>query len=211
LVLGDRAQQAVSVGSTPNTPTRPEPKSLVRIGDHMAPVQSVHSHPWALNPTEHNIHTQSDFGRLLVSASSDWTCAVYEQDGSYASDPLFRLDHSSAVYDARWSPTHPSLLTSVDEAGSLNLWNLAQDTDSPVASLRVGSDSPEKGDLGDLGKSSGHALARARWSHDGKLVAVGDSVGRVHTVHVNHSYAPGHGPAEEIHMFDDTVRTISGL
>ncbi len=39
--------------------------------------------------------------------------------------------------DVAWSPTHPSLFACVDGQGRLELWNLNQDTELPVAAVFV--------------------------------------------------------------------------
>ena len=46
--------------------------------------------------------------------------------------------HRDYVLDVKWSPIHPAVFASIDSEGRLNLWNLNQDTESPVYSKDMG-------------------------------------------------------------------------
>lgn len=84
--------------------------------------------------------------------------------------PLYSFeDNSDYVMDVAWSPIHPALFAGVDGNGRLDLWNLNQDTEVPVASVVVDG-SP--------------ALNRVSWTPSGLHVTIGDDAGHVYVYDV---------------------------
>jgi dynein intermediate chain, cytosolic len=81
------------------------------------------------------------------------------------SKPLYSLeDNGDYVYDVAWSPTHPALFAAVDGSGKLDLWNLNQETEAPIASVVV---------------DGAPALNKVSWTQSGLHVTVGDDHGKI--------------------------------
>ncbi|KAJ2152316.1 hypothetical protein IW139_006072 [Coemansia sp. RSA 353] len=77
------------------------------------------------------------------------------------------------VYDARWSPVHPSVFASVDGTGRLALWNLNQDIELPAQSV-----------------TSGRALNKLAWDRPGRRIAAGGADGSVYIYDVGDLSTP---------------------
>ncbi|RYP21810.1 hypothetical protein DL765_002035 [Monosporascus sp. GIB2] len=104
---------------------------------HAAPVMSVSFHP-ARGPV--------DLGDLVLSSSLDWsvklwkvrapaaTSTIVESTGT-AVAPLADFVREDVVYDAAWSPVRPGVFALVDGAGGLEVWDLAVETEIPVARI----------------------------------------------------------------------------
>ena len=50
--------------------------------------------------------------------------------------PLVSIPREDAVYDARWSPTKPSIFGCVDGAGKLDIYDINVSSEIPVGSAR---------------------------------------------------------------------------
>uniref|UniRef100_A0A7E4UXG4 WD_REPEATS_REGION domain-containing protein n=1 Tax=Panagrellus redivivus TaxID=6233 RepID=A0A7E4UXG4_PANRE len=70
----------------------------------------------------------------------------------------------SYISDIKWSPVHPAVFASIDIEGQLHLWNLNQDQEAPVTTVK----------LDELAGGS-----RLLWNSTGQELAVGDDRGRV--------------------------------
>ncbi|KAH7162959.1 WD40-repeat-containing domain protein [Dactylonectria estremocensis] len=134
---------------------------------HTAPVMSVDFHP---------SKGHVDFGDLVISSSLDWSVKLWKVrapaatsttgagDGSIA--PLIDFVREDVVYDAKWSPIRPSVFALVDGAGWLELWDIAVETEEPVAKLKP---SPRKD-----GRVSHQSLNKVTWEPtEGKRLATG--------------------------------------
>ncbi|KAJ1733478.1 hypothetical protein LPJ61_001541, partial [Coemansia biformis] len=139
---------------------------------HAAPVNALNFHP----------PIASDFADLFLTASSDWTMRLWRarpaakpaSTGPADIRPLHTFDaFDDYVYDARWSPIHPSVLASVDGTGRLALWNLNQDIELPVQSV-----------------GGGRALNRLAWDRPGRRIATGGVDGSVAVYDVGDVVAP---------------------
>ncbi|KAJ2644221.1 hypothetical protein GGF44_000747 [Coemansia sp. RSA 1694] len=128
---------------------------------HTAPINSLSFHP----------PIASDFADLFLTTSSDWTTRLWrarpaaKPASAMPADirPLHVFDaFEDYVYDARWSPVHPSVFASADGAGRLALWNLNQDMELPVQSI-----------------ASGRALNKLAWDRPGRRIAAGGADGVV--------------------------------
>eukprot|EP01012_Entosiphon_sulcatum_P003356 TRINITY_DN11032_c0_g2_i1.p1 TRINITY_DN11032_c0_g2~~TRINITY_DN11032_c0_g2_i1.p1 ORF type:complete len:623 (-),score=118.08 TRINITY_DN11032_c0_g2_i1:105-1973(-) len=121
---------------------------------HVGPITGTHCHP--------NTGGSVDFSDLILTSSMDWTCKLWSQRHNkyLASFEEFQ----EYVYDARWSPIHPSLFASVDGTGELQIWNLGVTMEVPVARINA---------------TGGHAANQLSWSLDGRHVAVGDLKGQI--------------------------------
>jgi dynein intermediate chain len=78
--------------------------------------------------------------------------------------PIYSFEEAADyIYDVRWCPSHPAMFATVDGTGSLDLWNLNEETEIPILKTSV----------------SQKALNRIRWSADGKRILTGDSLGNL--------------------------------
>ena len=94
----------------------------------------------------------------------DWTVKLWAPQ--YREKPIMTFESAQEyVYDAQWSPTHPSVFASCDAEGYVDIWNINRDTEAPAVRKQI------------------HEKAKPfnclRWSKDGRRIAVGDSAGHV--------------------------------
>ncbi|KAJ2617769.1 hypothetical protein H4S08_000149 [Coemansia sp. RSA 1365] len=139
---------------------------------HAAPINSLSFHP----------PSAADFTDLFLTASSDWTVRLWrarpaaKPASTVPADirPLHVFDaFDDYVYDARWSPVHPSVFASADGTGRLALWNLNLDIELPVQSV-----------------SSGRALNKLAWDRPGRRIATGGADGSVYIYDVGDLSTP---------------------
>ncbi|KAJ1801157.1 hypothetical protein LPJ59_000514 [Coemansia sp. RSA 2399] len=139
---------------------------------HTAPINSLNFHP----------PSSSDFSDLFLTTSSDWTMRLWrarpaaKPASTVPSDisPLHSFDaFEDYVYDARWSPVHPSVFASVDGTGRLSLWNLNQDLELPVQTA-----------------ASGRSLNKLAWDRPGRQIAAGGVDGTVYIYDVGDLSTP---------------------
>ncbi|XP_026672756.1 cytoplasmic dynein 1 intermediate chain-like isoform X21 [Ceratina calcarata] len=120
---------------------------------HQGPVTGISTHA---------VQGGIDFSHLFLTSSIDWTIKLWSLKES---KPLYSFEHNGDyIYDVAWSPTHPALFAAVDDSGRLDLWNLNQDTEVPMASVTI------KGNP---------ALNRVSWTPSGLHVTVGDDTGKI--------------------------------
>lgn len=162
-------------GAVKGTDTR------LRYKGHTAPVTSVAFHP-ARGPI--------DFGDLFLSTGLDWSIKLWKSrpasttsiaaasstagPGSNAEivEPLLDLPREDIVYDAQWSPLRPGVFSAVDGAGNVEVWDLAVETEVPVARI-----SPEVNKQAQSGLAA-KSLNKVSWEEkDGKRLAVGGAAG----------------------------------
>src|SRR5690606_21205276 len=103
---------------------------------HTAPVMSVDFHP-ARGPI--------DLGDLVLSSSLDWSVKIWKarppastttgaaQTTISNPTPVLDLSRDDIVYDAAWNPVKPGMFGLVDGAGQLEIWDICQDTEVPIA------------------------------------------------------------------------------
>lgn len=135
---------------------------------HEAPVMGVDFHP---------ARGKIDLGDLFLSCGLDWSVKIWRaQPPSTAAtsisgqsevvSPLVSIPREDAVYDARWSPTKPSIFGCVDGAGKLDIYDINASSEIPVASARP---SHQEKDVFAL-----RSLNKMAWEKgQGKNVAVG--------------------------------------
>ncbi|KAF2106677.1 WD40-repeat-containing domain protein [Lophiotrema nucula] len=157
----------------------------VKYTSHAAPVMSLDFHP---------AKGQLDLGDLVLSSSVDWSVKLWKvrppaatgttniaASGAQATvSPLLSIAREDLVYDARWSPTKPSVFALVDGAGSLEVWDLNLDVEVPVQ--KISPSDTRKAGLGMAGglgfmKSSLNKVAWER--NEGRRVAAGGMDGVV--------------------------------
>jgi len=122
---------------------------------HNGPITGIDVHP----------NTGStDFSDLFLTCSTDWSAKLWNHKSS-STKPLYSFDcFQDYAYDIEWCPTHPAMFATVDGTGSLDLWNLNEDTEVPVLKTSVSS----------------KALNRLQWSKDGRQILTGDSTGNLY-------------------------------
>lgn len=141
---------------------------------HTAPVMSIDFHP---------VRGPVDLGDLVLSSSLDWSVKIWKARPPTSSTsstsvpisnptPVLDLSRDDIVYDAAWNPVKPGMFGLVDGAGSLEIWDIVQDTEVPVAKAtptqRVGSSLLTK------------SLNRVAWEQgEGRRCAVGGLDGMV--------------------------------
>ncbi|CAG8196613.1 unnamed protein product [Penicillium salamii] len=103
---------------------------------HTAPIMSTAFHP-GRGPV--------DLGDLMLSSSLDWsvklwrvrppatTASATSISAPQVISPILDITRDDVVYDARWHPTKPGVFSLVDGAGNVEVWDLASDTEVPVA------------------------------------------------------------------------------
>ena len=97
---------------------------------------------------------------LLLSSSMDWTVKLWCPNAKL--DPLVTFESAQEyVYDARWSPVHPSIFSSCDAEGFVDIWNINGNRETPLVRKQV-----TEGNV---------PLNSLRWSNDGRRMVVGDS------------------------------------
>jgi len=120
---------------------------------HQGPVTGV---------STHTCSGPIDFSHLFITSSIDWTVKLWSVKET---KPLYSFeDNGDYVYDVAWSPIHPALFTAVDGSGRIDLWNLNQDTEVPIASTIV---------------EGAPALNRVSWTNSGQQITVGDDMGKI--------------------------------
>ncbi|KAK9367841.1 WD40-repeat-containing domain protein [Lipomyces kononenkoae] len=182
---------------------------------HAAPISSLSFHPsygpldlsdlvlsssldWTLKlwrVRKPKISTTSLFnhGAKIDGPSEDISSWNSISEMSNMVEPLIEFSSDDAVYDVAWSPVRPALFASVGCAGKLDIWNLADDTELPIASITPTAASGMKC----------QALNKVAWEKtDGRRLAVGglSSVITVFEVGENLGGAANARSEEWIHM-----------
>ena len=119
-----------------------------RYEGHRGAVLSIDVHP-------NNIEARN----LILSSGSDWRLGLWN-----GKSPLWMKEMESEVYDARWSPTHPSVFATCNGEGSIDLWDLNKDHDS----YRFRKEDKNK-----------KAINKIRWSTDGMRMISGNNQGEI--------------------------------
>eukprot|EP01094_Clydonella_sp_ATCC50884_P003674 TRINITY_DN1279_c3_g1_i2.p1 TRINITY_DN1279_c3_g1~~TRINITY_DN1279_c3_g1_i2.p1 ORF type:complete len:435 (-),score=129.89 TRINITY_DN1279_c3_g1_i2:222-1526(-) len=128
-----------------------------KLEGHFGWVTGVHLHP-ARGPIDHS--------SLLLSSSSDYTVRLWSVKEQRC---IITFDcFSDYVVDVQWSPKHPSVFAVADAEGVVSLWDVAQDTEVPIAKQRMVERTANK----------------MAWSRSGRQLAVGDAAGIVHILDI---------------------------
>jgi len=150
-----------------------------RFDGHFGPVTGIDFHPAT---------GSIDFSDLFITSSTDWTCKLWNQKSS--TKPVYSFnDAGDYLYDAKWNPVHPALFATVDGSGSLDLWNLNEETEIPITKTQVGN----------------KALNRIQWSKDGKKILTGDSTGSLFIYDTGQIAVPH---TDEWSKFEETVQKL---
>ena len=128
------------------------------IGDvfqgHKASILSLHHHPTI---TER----KSEASGLLLSTGADWNLGVWHP--KTRKEPLLMHDGEVEIYDAQWSPVHPSVFATCNGYGQIDIWDIAKETEE--CRYRIDVDK--------------RAINKIKWSHDGKRLLTGNSNGTI--------------------------------
>ena len=96
----------------------------------------------------------------MLSSSLDWTVKLWHP--KLRKDPLLTFESSSEyVYDCSWSPTCPSIFSSCDGEGFIDIWDLNKDIEAPIIRKKTGD----------------RALNHLKWHSDGRKMVIGNSAG----------------------------------
>ncbi|CAH8629730.1 unnamed protein product [Schistosoma bovis] len=143
---------------------------------HGAPLTAISTHP---SPGAFS------FSSLFLTASLDWTVRLWS---TREHKPIHTFDdYSDYVYDVCWSPIHPAVFSAVDGTGNLDIWDMNQDAEIPVARRKLGLSSNVDTSSSSSSGLVGVALNKCRWNIAGTHVAVGDDTGRVTVCNVHES------------------------
>ncbi|XP_018646951.1 LOW QUALITY PROTEIN: cytoplasmic dynein intermediate chain 2, (dhic-2), putative [Schistosoma mansoni] len=143
---------------------------------HGAPLTAISTHP---SPGAFS------FSSLFLTASLDWTVRLWS---TREHKPIHTFDdYSDYVYDVCWSPVHPAVFSAVDGTGNLDIWDMNQDAEIPVARRKLGLSSNVDTSSSSSSNLVGVALNKCRWNTAGTHVAVGDDTGRVTVCSVHES------------------------
>ncbi|KAH9589793.1 Cytoplasmic dynein 1 intermediate chain 2, variant 3 [Schistosoma haematobium] len=143
---------------------------------HGAPLTAISTHP---SPCAFS------FSSLFLTASLDWTVRLWS---TREHKPIHTFDdYSDYVYDVCWSPIHPAVFSAVDGTGNLDIWDMNQDAEIPVARRKLGLSSNVDTSSSSSSGLVGVALNKCRWNIAGTHVAVGDDTGRVTVCNVHES------------------------
>ena len=144
----------------------------VLYAGHFAPVTALDFHKPA-GPL--------DLSDLMLSCGLDWSIKLWRVRTPAAATigtpdrvdviaPVLEVARDDAVYDVKWSPLKPGVFASVDGSGALEVWDLAVESEIPVARAV-----PEVKVDGVPGlKAPSRALNKCAWEpHEGRRVAAG--------------------------------------
>ncbi|KAI9681216.1 MAG: hypothetical protein M1817_002498 [Caeruleum heppii] len=127
---------------------------------HAAPVMSVDFHPsrgpvdlgdlvlsssldwsvklWKVRGATASGTSASGPSNLSTTGGVTSTSSSTTSSASTTTRPLLDIPREDLIYDARWSPTRPSIFALVDGAGTLEIWDLNTDTEVPAAKINPG-------------------------------------------------------------------------
>ncbi|KAJ3388257.1 hypothetical protein HDU84_000178 [Entophlyctis sp. JEL0112] len=169
---------------------------------HDGMITSIHFHP------QNGPH---DFSDLFITASVDWTVKLWKARNPSKAvatalpptttaatqkiKPIYSFEQGDDyVFDAKWSPVHPSVFACVDGNGELNVYDLNGEVEVPSASITLAD-----------GKS---ALNKLAWDKTGSKVSVGAADGRVHVCDVGQFGQP---KPDEWSRFQKTIGDMNAL
>ena len=166
----------------------------IRFQPHYAPVTKIEFHKAGVDG---GTGESSEFDDLMLSTSLDWSIRLWRTRHTATTthseprtlSPVIEWVREDMVYDVAWSPLRPSLFTTVDGSGALELWDLtSSDPEVPVAMAR------------DV-EGQGRALNKVCWETgtDGRRVVTGALDGRVQVWDLGTEFgAEGAGGKDEV-------------
>lgn len=128
--------------------------ALTSFDEHLAPVTGISI----------NNSSMSNLSNLVLSSSCDWTVKLWNPRIPSENKCLTTFESSEDyVYDVKWNGVHPTLFSSVDGEGYVELWDVSIGSEAPITRFKTGSNS----------------LNKCQWTKDGTKLAVGDAYGTV--------------------------------
>lgn len=121
---------------------------------HTGTVFSLNYHPLLTDK-------KSEISHLMLSTGADWRLALWQPKAK--KDPLFMYESDCEIYDAQWSPVHPTVFATSNGLGQIDLWDVAKDTEEYRYRLEVDK----------------RAINKIKWSHDGKRLLSGNTNGSI--------------------------------
>jgi dynein intermediate chain, cytosolic len=111
-----------------------------------------------------SVNNQSEFdylNGLVLTSSYDWTVKLWNPENK---DAVRTFESSEDyIYDVAWHPTNPSLFTTVNNDGYLDVFDLTRNVELPIAQEKVGR----------------NGLNKCKWNNDGSAIVTGDSSGSI--------------------------------
>jgi len=165
----------------------------IRCRGHTAPIMGLNFHG-ARGPV--------DLSDLVLTTGLDWSVKLWKVRPASASaaassstlastfasttlssgasvqevSPLLDISRDDAVFDARWSPVRPAIFALVDGAGNVEVWDLLQDLEVPVARATQGEDKRVEA----VRSPPPRSLNKCCWDEkEGKRIGVGGASGLV--------------------------------
>jgi dynein intermediate chain len=177
---------------------------------HVGPVLGIDFHPLPRGSLS-SVAAFDPLSRLFLSCSADWSVKLWTSAprttagaslDSTAPQPTGpRVLHSFAdsgdcVFDARWSPAHPSVFATGDGQGRLCAWDISTGLDAPIMEVAPcsGGSSP---------------ITRVAWNPRGNCIAAGDSRGTVNVLSVCERWQSS--KMEDWVAFDEIIRKKATL
>lgn len=118
------------------------------------------------------IDSQPMKSQLFLTSSIDWTVKLWDTN---LAQPIHTFEsYSDYIYDVKWSPNNPAMFATADGDGRVDIWNMANDCELPIASIHIEP-------VGRVQPS----LNKLIWTPSGNQVVVGDNVGRIHMYDVS--------------------------
>ncbi len=106
-----------------------KPGVTAKYSGHSGPVTGLHYHPT-------RAAGMGSFGHLCLTSSLDFSVNLWNSRNT--SGPLHSFTTGTeCVYDVAWSPIHPALFVAVDGTGSMDLWNINRDLETPLVRTNV--------------------------------------------------------------------------
>ena len=124
-----------------------------------------------IHPIGENIFTDLA-GNLLLSSSVDWSVKLWNPKMSKEAILSFDI-YDDYVFDVKWSPSHPSVFAVAEGTGIVDIWDLNRDVEMPVSRM----------------KTTGEAINKVAWEHNGEMLATGNCNGEVKVYKVPKEYA----------------------
>eukprot|EP00171_Calliarthron_tuberculosum_P022527 IDg22527t1 len=141
---------------------------LTQFQAHRAPVTSLSVHP-----TSRKWPMISD---LVLSASMDWSMRLCSLGAASADAPAkeFNIGMPAIVADVKWSPVHPCIFATGDEAGGVSLFDVERSymSTGPPSCRHTFKESGSR-------ISATPSINRVQWSKDGRQLSAGDIQGSV--------------------------------
>ena len=121
--------------------------------EHNGPVSGLSVN----NPSEFDL-----LNNLVLTSSFDWTVKLWSPDYK---DSIRTFQFSEDyIYDVAWHPTNPSLFSTVNNDGCIDIFDLTRDMEMPIAHEKVGN----------------YAINKSCWNNDGSALITGDSSGTLY-------------------------------